>query len=339
MAEKLANRVCWGERIISIVILAALGMLVYWIFNPLVHTEVSSPLWEVSQSPAQPTETNSSSQPRSFLAQLAPRGFEPAGPSESFTPDSAYEKIDGKVEFYLPLGFQSLDCQRFISQTNADHMFEVFLYSFANVDGAFAAYTLQRRESARKTPVVPHGYVSENALIMLHGHRYVEMIASETAEPIMRAMESVAGQIAQNETVSNGLPPEVGWFPTNGLVPESMALNLHSGFGFEGFSRLFAATYSVSGTQVQAFFVPAKNSASALRLFTDYSSFLIDNGAVFETSPANIPGLRMYNVFGTYELLFVKGETLGGVHQADDLGAAVHVAQILFQHLATKQTQ
>lgn len=337
MVGRMASHISWGERVVSVIILANLVTLVFWIFRPLRQIEMSSLVRETPPSPMARITSSLASPPRNFLAQLAPSGFEPAGPSESFTPDSAYEKINGKVEFYLPLGLQSLECQRWVSQSNAEQTFEVFLYSFANADGAFAAYTLQRRESARKTPVVPCGYISENALIMLHGHQYVEMIASEAHEAIIRAMEDVASQLVRAEPSAPMVPPEADWFPTNGLVPDSVALTLHSGFGFEGFSRLFTATYSISGAQVQAFFVPAKNSSAALRLFSEYCSFLIDNGAVFETSPANIPGLRVYNVFGTYELLFVKSHILGGVHQADDPGTAVYVTQMLFEHLESKQ--
>lgn len=278
-------------------------------------------------------------QPVTSLHKFAPQDFHPVGPTERFSPQTAFEKIDGKIEFYSPLGFRALQCQRFASQTNPADMFEMFVYHMATPDGAFAALTLQRRETAQPSDITPFSYSSENMLAFMHNNLYVELLAAGTSAAVLAAMENTARRFVSNQPEQAKAPLETSWFPPENLKPETITLTLQNGFGFEGFTRLFSALYSTSNSDLQAFFNPTQTAGHALNLFTGYSSFLIDNGAVFESALPDIPGGRAYNVFGTYELLFVAGPVMGGVHQADDIEAARATAKALYTHLMKLQEE
>jgi hypothetical protein len=335
MAGQHMYRISWIERVLSVLILCALAALAYRLLHPTHKPNEQVAQTSAAAVPVDPPKSQSAANTQ--LDEWAPRDFQPLGAAESFSRDTAFEKIDGKVEFYLPLGFRSLLCQRFISKSDGTNTFELLVHDMGSPDGAFSAFTLQRRDGTDLSDISPFAYFSENLLAFVHDSFYVELVASAASTGVVAAMEETAQRFVSAHPASTRFPLEVGWFPPERLKRETMALILHNGFGFEGFTRLFTAVYDVSGSELQAFFMRSESPRDALDLFAAYSAFLIDNGAVFEASLPDIPEGRVYNVFGTYELVFVAGSVVGGVHQADDLDAARAAAKALHAQLMKHQ--
>ena len=64
-----------------------------------------------------------------------------------------------------------------------------------------------------------------------------------------------------------------------------------------------------------------------------YSDFLTANGGSEENISTNIAGARIFNVFGTYEVILNSGPRVGGVHQAENKAAAEQLARMIRDRL------
>ena len=117
---------------------------------------------------------------KSFLP--LPQGLAPLTPSEIFDTQNLSDKINGKAELYLSAGFARLVSQRFQAESASDLWIEVFIYDMANGQNAFSVFSAQRREDGVSLDITPHSYRTSNALFMVHGSYYAEIIASEATE-------------------------------------------------------------------------------------------------------------------------------------------------------------
>lgn len=329
--SKPANPVTRLERAISFAVLLALCALAFWLYR--VQSRFSRAITEIADAaPAQPVAPEPKTN-ELRLAEFAPEGFAAAAPSEFFTPDTAYEKINGKVELYLPAGFVALHCRRFAAASDEDSWFELFVYEMSNPRGAFAVYSAQRREDSRPHELTGFAYSTENALFFAHGRYYVEVVGSDASPELQTAIETAARRFVAATQESAGQIEELTLFPPEHLVPDSLIRFAADGFGFEPFDDLFAATHLNGERETQMFVTIRKSPGDAARLAAAYRDFLIDNGGVFEELSTDIPGASLYNLFGTYELVFSTGKIVAGVHQAESAEAAEFAGAMLQRHI------
>ena len=110
-----------------------------------------------------------------------PKGTTPMTAPENFSPDTLYEKINGKAELYLSAGFIRLLSQRIKSQKNPELWMEALIYEMKTPSSAFAVFSIQRRDSGTPTEISRFSYQTENALFMVHGSYYLEIISSKSS--------------------------------------------------------------------------------------------------------------------------------------------------------------
>ena len=125
--------------LVLLIIIAAGVFLRQFRFNPAVisHQQLTA---------SQELKTGSPDQSGSQDAIPIPEGMKPLTPAEVFTPETLYEKIDGKAELYLSAGFKQLRCQRITLAQNPDLWMEIFIYEMKTVSNAFSVFSMQRRK-------------------------------------------------------------------------------------------------------------------------------------------------------------------------------------------------
>ncbi len=257
-----------------------------------------------------------------------------SGP-ERFGPDTLFEKINGRADLYLDAGFVSLSTQRFAVDSASDRWVELFVYDMATAENAFSVFSLQRRDGARDDDALPNAYRTENALFMVHGSNYLEIIGTDDTE----ALQQVMGTLAQRFIDSHGAaaPPVRGQdlLPVQGREPDSLRLIASKAFGFEGMDRVYTADYQVDGHRLTAFVSERQTPAEAAALAADYRQTLLSFGAVVVDASVPFDHAAVVQIFDTYEIVFHHGRYLAGVHEADDLERATRLAQQLADHLKT----
>jgi len=258
----------------------------------------------------------------------------PFSPPEHFIPNTLYEKIDGRADLYLASGFASLSAQRFTVQGATGNWIEVFVYDMQTPENAFSVYSMQRREEAIPDDRLPNAYRTENALFMVHGRFYLELIGTDTDVTLSQSMGTLARLFVEAHAgVSIARAPGADLFPAEGLDAGTRQLITANAFGYEALDHLYAAEYLIGGIRVTAFVSDRQTPEAASALAGTYRQTLLSYGATIvdtQPSPAEATVLQF---FDTYEIIFSRGRYLAGVHEAADLKSADRVARLLADHL------
>jgi hypothetical protein len=265
-------------------------------------------------------------------------GMAPFSPPERFSPDTLYEKINGRADLYLSSGFVSLKTQRFSMHESAGVWVEVFVYDMATPENAFSVFSMQRREGAQAAGIAPNAYITENALFLAHDQFYLEFIGTDASEALQQAISLQAHAFVQahgGATVANA--PGSGLFPEIGLQAESLQLVTANAFGYEQLDRIYTAEYLVDGSRLTAFVSDRRTAEAASTLAAEYRQTLVSYGASTIDTPLPVEGSAVIQFFDAYEIIFSRGRYLAGVHEAGSLDAAKTIAGRLAGHLEGKE--
>ena len=254
-------------------------------------------------------------------------------PPESFNRETLSDKINGKAELYLGSGFERLESQRFSLQGEPQPWLEFFSYNMGKFENAYSVFSVQRRENAASLDLVEHAYQTENALFLVHGPFYLEIISSEPTEQMLEAMELLASAFVDQVKVAQESITEDQLFPAEGLVADSIARIPANAFGHERLDKLFAAQYEIEGFEITAYFSRRDSDAEAVELAGAYGAFLTRFGGENQSVEMPIENAAVINILDTYEIIFSIGPYLAGVREAEDLKQATTLAVRLHQHL------
>ena len=307
-------------------VLAAIAAGIYAVqfrFNPAVLNFL--------EGPAAIAKASASSQPLLDL----PEGLSPLSPPERFDRETLSDKIDGKAELYLSAGFIRLDCQRIALAGRPQDWIEAFVYDMGSAPNAYAVFSLQRRSDGTPLDFAEFVYRAENALFLAHGSFYLELVASGRDEPLLAALETLARSfMARRPAAAKAAIAERDLFPREGLAEESIRLIPADAFGVAGLDRVFTAAYAADGVEMTAFLSRRANPQEAAELARSYVDFLKAYGG--EADPAEAPdgGASVVAILDMYEVVFVRGAFLAGVHEAPSREKGLALADRLAEKLA-----
>jgi hypothetical protein len=261
-----------------------------------------------------------------------PREMAPLSAAQTFGPATLADKINGKAELYLGAGFVALDTQRFAVAAPGNPWVEVFRYDMGRAENAYAVFSSQRRQDAGAVAIGDEAYAAANALFVINGPFYIEIIASQEGPAIRQAMEALALAMA-GPAQQTGKPADTDVFPAQGLLAGSISLQAANAFGFDRLDRVFTAHYSVDGAPATVFFSRRDSAAQARDLAAAYVAFLKNYGGI--SQPTAAPDGQMIAIMEAYELVFTFGPFLAGVHEAAD----PRTAEILAERLRSRLTE
>jgi hypothetical protein len=325
------------ESIIAIVLVAVPLIVLIIIFNTHKGADISrfgvqTPTTEKPQSKPMPAENESDI----ATADLAPKGFKPFGPGESYNEENLYEKIDGKAPLYTESGFVKLYTQRYVNEKDEQLTFELYIYDMDSAENAFSVYSIQRRADSTPIEDLPFAYRTENSLYLAHGRYYCELVGSSDSPVLLDALDSTAAALIENLTNAGDLEiPHLALFPAENLVPHTFILYLNGAFGFDELTNTFSAKYKIDDQTVTAFISKQSNSDAAENLADEYSQFLLDNGGDKIVSPD--PSAKYFDLFGSIEAVSVENSYVFGIHQADDRKAAETILTLIRDNLSKEQ--
>jgi hypothetical protein len=268
------------------------------------------------------------------LIQFIPDGLTPLTPPEVFGSENLSDKINGKAELYLSAGFVRLVSQRFAIEDEPTVWMEAFIYDMGSPRGSYAVYSLQKRSDAAELDTGDFAYNTANALYLVHGSYYVEIVASVAQQRMAELILSFGDNFVRKTTAGSEEINEFMLFPTKHLDKASISLLPSDAFGFEQFDSIFTAQYEVKDTELTAFLSRRQSPAEAVRLVESYTLFLREFGGTELKSTLNIPGAKLVEIMDTFELVFSRGSILAGIHGAENRKAAEELALMLHQNLA-----
>lgn len=310
-----------GYGILAVLGLIAAGLLVQQFrFNPAVIVAMRAPDKGRPQAVAGPA--------LAATAALIPEvdGFTPLTPTQSYGPDNLSDKIDGKAELYLSAGFKEMSCRSFgLGGSGGAHV-EAFVYDMGSAPNAFAVFSGQRRSGSPTIPLTANAYATANALFFTQGKFYVEIVADRASETLQKSLEAYATALLTKLPCEGEAKDQAVLFPKAGLERDTVRLNAADTFGLEGLNNVLTGEYSLKGGKATAFIARRDTPEQAQAEARRYLEFLAANGyqkVQAPGAPGDIPALSLEDSF---EMVFVEGRTLAGVHDATTLTAALELA-------------
>ncbi len=327
-----------GTLILVILILVSVGVLIqqssYDLSRFGIVTTSIKPVLEKAQA-GNKTEMN--------LSLFAPAGFKWPSETESYTSENLFEKINGKAPLYTESGFKKLYTQRFVNEEDPNLAMELFLFDMGGVKNAFSVYSVQKRADGKDLPDMGLAYKTANALYLVQGPYYMELIGWSQSARLSEAMTEAAEKIIRKfSSPAAGSIPELNLFDAEDIVPGSFKLYLTGAFGFEGLTDTFSAQYKTDTETVTVFFSKQPTPQQARKIAESYYKFLLDNGG--KARPTNSKAVketegRVVDLYGDVEIIFLTGSFAGGVHAAQSQSAAEDAACRLIERLRAVSTE
>ena len=314
--------------IISFLILIATGMIITQTrYNPAI-------LQEDALLPAVNIDRQSTS-PSSIEAFIPlPPSLKPLTAPETFDSGNLSDKINGKAELYLSAGFSGLVSQRFRDEVLSDLWIEAFIYDMGEGQNAFAVFSAQRRENAESLDLTQYAYRSPNAVFLVHGQYYLELIASQASGQMIQSMEMLAAAFIRNTRIETIRIAEQDLFPKENLIADSISLIAADAFGYEKLNQVYAAEYSFEEGNIMAYLSRRQTPNEAEELAVSYSKFLLDFGGQKIEHQLPIKNAQIIEILDTYEIMFFYGPFMAGTREAATRDEAAILAIRLYDQIS-----
>ena len=306
--------------ILSILALIAMGILVTQSrYNPAILK-----FDELSHAPG----TAGHSSPHAPIKAFAPlpADLKPLTAPERFDAANLSDKINGKAELYLSAGFIGLVSQRFRDEAASDLWIESFVYDMGTGRNAFAVFSAQRREGAESLGLTQYAYRSSNAVFLVHGQYYLELIASQASSRMIQSMETLAATFIENTRTETVVIAEQDLFPPQNLIEDSISLIAADAFGFEQLNQVYAAEYRLDNDTFMAYISKRSSPRESEQLASAYGEFLLNFGGQKLDLSMPIKNVSIIEILDTYEIIFSSGRYLAGVREAPTRDQAVQLA-------------
>jgi hypothetical protein len=264
-----------------------------------------------------------------------PAGFSPMSGQESFDQITLSDKIDGKADGYIQAGFAGLATRRFAMQSDQSRWFEFYLYDMGDPRNAFSVYSSQKREGVTPQDFTRFAYSTDNAIFFAFGRYYIEIISAIQDRDFIKSLITMSKEFIVKQPAGNVELPELNYLPAENLDNGSISLIAKNGFGYDKFDNIITATYRVQGKKITAFLSIRDTKENAESLAKGYDATLSEFVGKDRLKPEfnRIPGLIIADVFDEYEMIFVKGNIIAGIHSAPDKRLGEEIAEKLYNKI------
>jgi hypothetical protein len=323
MARRKA-KVSAAQRLTGFGILAALGLIAVGLllqqarFNPAVIVAMRAP----DKGRPQAAAGRAAAATAALLPEV--EGFTPQTPTQSYGPDNLSDKIDGKAELYLSAGFKEMSCRSFGLEGGA-HV-EAYLYDMGSAQNAYAVFSGQRRAGSPNSSLTANAYSTANALFFTQGKYYVEIVADRAAATLQKSLEAYAKALLAKLPAVGETKDPAALFPKEGLARDTVRLCSADVFGCEGLHNMLTGEYTLKAGKATAFIAQRNTPEQARAEAKRYLEFLAANGYQKVQTPDPAGDLAVFVLDNSFEIVFVEGRTLAGVHDAASLPVALELA-------------
>ena len=248
-------------------------------------------------------------------------GIKPMSPTEFYTSDNLFEKIDGRAPAYQGFNVQQLRCRSFSVLAAPDSFVDVYEYRFDNPVDAFGMFALERDPKGRPLDFAPDGYSGEMGYFYRQGAVYVQIITSDTKTATLALAKAIAENRAKELPADDHGLAGRRKLPADGMIADSVAFVLENAQGQADFKDVFQAKYKFDGAELP-FFIMVATPEDAAKAWKSFQDFCGKFGTV-ENLPA-VEGGKIFSaqVFGKWKVVYQRAGELGGVFDAEDAAKA-----------------
>jgi hypothetical protein len=301
-----------------------------------VESRTDQPASTGAQMPSPATGTQPASAP-GLLDDLAPSGWKPLENVTHFTADTLYEKIDGRAEEYLDYKFVGLTCVSLVNAQDSKQFIDVYLYDMGQPAQAFGVFSVERTEGLPAVTLGREGYRAKASYFFWKGRYYVQVLGSGKGDTIEQVGLNVARTLEKRLT-DDGKPL---WgfkaLPGKDRIPGSIQYFVKDAMSLDFMKETYIALYRKGDVKVTAFLSKQPSGEVAAKTLASYEGHMKKYGKIVEKREADAYTLITADMGGAFDIVFRKGNLIGGVSMVEDLSVAEKAAQDILAGLRNKE--
>ncbi len=264
---------------------------------------------------------------------LTPKGWEIFDEVKQFTPESLYEQINGRAEFFLAYDVIRMTFASFINSADTGKFIDLSVYDMGTPTNAFGVFSAERSQGEPPLDLGRAGYRSYTNYYIWKGQYYIRIIASHTTGDFQR----IGMDLAQKMTDFLPDSGEPVWgltaLPQADMVPGSVQYFKVDAMGLDFMRNTFMAQYRKGASIVTAFLSRRDSKKYAEATVDLYAEYAKQYGKGVAHLTSDDVKLISCDMGGSYDVVFRKGRQVGGVLSVESQSLAVQAATDFWRQL------
>jgi hypothetical protein len=266
-------------------------------------------------------------------------GLTAMGSTESYTPDTLFEKINGRAPAYLQFNFQELTSRSFLLDSVSGQFIDAYLFRMDSPINAYGIFSIERSEEGVVLDFIADGYRSGMGFFMRQGSTYIQVIASSSEAVVMDKAEAFSRNIAAAIAEDNSGLEGRFLLPQEAQVAGSLTYISEDAYGQTVLSEVFESKFAVAGNELTVFAQSCDTPETARSNWGTLREFYGKYGSLEE--PPEIGGADVFvaESFGEWNIILTSGTTLVGVINTTDKDAAMSFLRTHFESPASPEDE
>ena len=283
-----------------------------------------------------PTAVASNDLPK-VVAGFTPNGWEIFDAIKQFTPESLYEQIDGRAEFFLAYDVIGMTFASFVNGYDVGQFIDLSIYDMGNATNAFGVFSVERSQGEPSLELGRASYRLDANYYIWKGRFYITIIASHATGEFQRLGMDLARKVTNYLPDSNESVWGLTVLPLKDRVSGSVQYFRVDAMGLDFMRNTFIAAYRKGDNTVTALLSQGDSVESAQATVAEYVEYAKEYGRGAKHLKVGDVELISCNMGETYDVIFQKGRLIGGVWSVVESGLAVQVATELYTQLPREQ--
>ena len=262
---------------------------------------------------------------------------------ESFNAENLFEKIDGRAESFIQYDVKGMAYTYFHPVGDESNEIQLYIFEMANDLKALGKYGSEKPDETKPVEIGTEGYTTSGSLLFRSGKFYTQIVSTkddpkfnEFALTIAKRVAAAQGAVKPAATVA-----KAGEAAVKEASPDAIFALLPKGqgkanqkyvaqdvFGYAFLNDVFMADYTEGGQSWQGFLRPYADPKEAKAMFDKYLETVKADGAkITQEKAEGCDALVVSANIGLVDVVFLKGNSLGGVNGATDPKAALAFAK------------
>jgi hypothetical protein len=305
-----------------VVLLALLATLGAWIF------------WKgknYDQARYLPTVTESDQRAPSIALLEGIDGLQPLSATEVYSPETLYEKINGRAPAYLDFGFRELQCRTFAVVDQPEEFVDVFVFTMGSPLDAFGIYSMENVGAGKALDFVSDGVRDDLGCYFRRGDAYVQVNGSSDSASVQQLVNKVARELAVRLPANEqGLQAKEA-LSLEGMREETMTYISENAYGQETLRGVFEAEIERGGSVFRVFVMRTDTPGTALEAWENLRGFYQRFGKIVKTEGDAKEGSAWFvgESFGQTAGIYFRGQLVGGSMDAGGMATAENLLREL----------
>ncbi len=269
-----------------------------------------------------------------MVASLTPEGWEIYDKVMQFTAENLYEQIDGRAEYYIAYDVIGLTFASFDKSTDNSISINLSIYDMGTPINAFGVFSGERSIGAPRVELGRDAYRSGANYYIWQGQYYVQIIALDTLDILKQVGLDMAEKLTGILQDSGEAVWGLNALPQVDRVPESVQYLLVNAMGLDFMRNTYMAQYTKGDVVVTTFLSQRESPEIARATVAQYVEYTNQYGEGVKSLTVDGVELVSCDMNGNYDVVFQKGNLVGGVSMVEEQSLAIQAAIDLWRQLS-----